>query len=322
MTPVIQCLKQISVLYPNILPDMFRKASYVPVHNHHYVVSHAKIANITKEDWIKFAVYYLSFKNKTRGARNKSQDIGDYKKPVFCLLSQLHFCSPSWLATKLRIPWWLENNLRRNNFPELIENEKEDEKKKEKKPVMKHSHKIYVCPFPKFSTYGRSNSWGIDDCKKRDSSAFAMLAGKNFFDSPAMIATLSFKWNKFGFFIWLARFIISLIFFACVNTLTAKQISASTPSNPTGDLTPEDILRRYLMSWRPFFRFTIAAGLFIIFYDIVRSVKNWKKYLTSPYWVLRMLANSLAIAGCIVFLMTKPGTLDDSTGTDRGPSQI
>ncbi|KAF8924906.1 hypothetical protein BGZ58_001318 [Dissophora ornata] len=88
MTPVIQCSKLISDLYPDILSDMFRKASYVPVHNHHYVVSHAQVANITREDWINFAIYYLSFKNKTREARDKSQDIGDYTRPVFCLLSQ------------------------------------------------------------------------------------------------------------------------------------------------------------------------------------------------------------------------------------------
>ncbi|KAF8924907.1 hypothetical protein BGZ58_001319 [Dissophora ornata] len=98
-----------------------------------------------------------------------------------------------------------------------------------------------------------------------------------------MIATLSFKW-------WEMTFEYDLACFGSTvknHSLNASvQINASAPSNPAGDLTPEDMSRRW------------------------------------PYWLLQMLANCLTIAGCSVFLMTKPRTLDDSTGTDRGPSQI
>ncbi|KAF9082439.1 hypothetical protein BGX27_004531, partial [Mortierella sp. AM989] len=61
----------------------------------------------------------------------------------------------------------------------------------QKRIQSKYSHRIYVCPFPKLSHFGPYRAF-LDAGSAR--SAFTDIAGQEFFDSPAMIATLQFKW--------------------------------------------------------------------------------------------------------------------------------
>ncbi|KAF9361080.1 hypothetical protein BGX26_005947 [Mortierella sp. AD094] len=315
MTPAIQCLNELSDRYPNILTDMFRKASYVPAHNHAYVSSHAIVANRRYGDYLNFFANYYSFRLWRGTLFKKSNNINDYEKPVFSLRCQLPFRAVSSFNILSIETSVIER--RSEYFPEKQEYVDEEQKRMQST----YSHKIYVCPFPKLSSFGPYRAWHTESAK----SAFFDIAGQDFFDSPAMIATLQFKWHKYGFFNWFLRFFIALSFFIFMVVITAWQIKVCTLPDPNSpDYVPvsdSDIQNRYMDGWRPFMKFTIFVGFLLIIYDIQRLEQNPRKFVGSPFNFVHLIAHVLPIAGLFYFLDTKPGP--KKTGDpDGGPSQI
>jgi hypothetical protein len=183
LMPAVQCLNELSERYPAILADMFRKASYVPAHNYAYVSSHALVANTQYTEWFKSKLMFWNF--FTGKSWEKSNNINDYDKPVFSLRSQLPFRSTSFLNV-LNIETSIREK-RQVKFPAKRDTTEEETMKKSNK-----DYKIYVTPFPKLSMYGPYKPWykGLDAAQ----SAFTDIAGEDYFDSPAMVATLEFKW--------------------------------------------------------------------------------------------------------------------------------
>ncbi|KAI1314632.1 hypothetical protein EDD11_001931 [Mortierella claussenii] len=182
MLPAIQCLKELSESYPNILAEMFKKASYVPAHNYAYVTSHAIVSNMRYSDWINFFMNYYSFKLVHRVWVQKSHNINDYHKPIFSVRSQLPFRavnSNAFLSIETSV--LKSQDLR---FP--AKREEIDEQ---------YNHKVFVCPFPRLSKFRMFRGW-VDEKIDYSKSAFTNIAGQEFFDSPAMVATLGFKWEE------------------------------------------------------------------------------------------------------------------------------
>ncbi|KAI7829628.1 hypothetical protein BC939DRAFT_441306, partial [Gamsiella multidivaricata] len=312
LMPAVQCLNELSDRYPNVLADLFRKASYVPVHNYGYVASHAIIANEQYGKWLKSK---LMFWNIFTGKKfEKSNNINDYEKPVFSLRSQLPFRASS-LLNILHIETSVREK-REEEFPARPDVVEEDKKSLQSE----FSHKIYVSPFPKLSMYGPYRPWFKDMASAK--SAFTDIAGQDFFDSPAMVATLEFKWQKFGLFYWIWRFSVVFTFFVLVLIITAKQIYTSSNLD---DVSPADIASRYLLEWRPLFKAVIIFGFILIVYEIMQFLDSPRKYIRSPYNYMDLAAYVLPVVGCLMFLQTQPGPIDISTDIvdgDRGPSQI
>jgi hypothetical protein len=175
MMPVVQCLNELSDRFPNILADMFKKASYIPVQNPLYVASHAVVANPQFGGWIMSMFKFRKFE--------KSNNINDYSKPVFSLRSQLPFRATSFLEAL-----HLESSVRSEDFPVKQENEEE-----KKRLQSRYAHKIYVAPFPKLSVHGPTHSWFWSDSTR---STFIQISGQDCFGSPAMVSTLKFKWYQ------------------------------------------------------------------------------------------------------------------------------
>ncbi|KAG0306138.1 hypothetical protein BGZ98_002907, partial [Dissophora globulifera] len=311
LMPAVQCLNELSDRYPHVLADMFRKASYVPVHNHDYVASHAVIANPQYGSYLKSS---LKFWDWFGPKFEKSNIINDYERPVFSLRSQLPIRTASFLSSlSVEAP---VREKRLDIFPakrDVVEEEK-------RKMQSAYSHKIYVSPFPKLSMYGPYRPWFKD--RESTKSAFTDIAGQDFFDSPAMVATLEFKWHKFGFFFWTLRFLVVLTFFLLQVVITALQINSSTlPSDgsaPPGD----EIAARYLTHVRPVFKIAIAFGLVLIAYEVRQFLETPRKYMSSPYNYMDLAAYVTPVIGCFLFLQTEVGTIDPETNMDRGPSQI
>ncbi|KAF9908496.1 hypothetical protein EC991_009760 [Linnemannia zychae] len=301
LMPAVQCLNELSERYPVILADMFRKASYVPAHNHAYVSSHAMVANAQYTEWLKSKLMFWNM--FTGNSFEKSNNINDYEKPVFSLRSQLPFRSTSLLSV-LNIETSIREN-RREKFPSKREPVSDEIRKKSNK-----DYKIYVTPFPKLSMYGPYKPWykGLDTAQ----SAFTDIAGEDFFDSPAMVATLEFKWHKFGFRYWLVRFVFVLVFFLLIVTITAQQIAYST-----GDV----IFYRYMENWRPVIMVAVALGVGLYGYEAMQFIYAPRKYIRSPYNYLDLSAYALAIVGCISLVNATPGIKPGNT-IDIGPSQI
>ncbi|KAG0351534.1 hypothetical protein BGZ54_003202, partial [Gamsiella multidivaricata] len=309
LMPAVQCLKELSERYPDVLVDLFRKASYIPARNHEYVASHAIVANLRYPDWLNFLIEFYTNGFFKGTYFKKSNNIDDYERPVFCLRSQLPVRATTFLNIKS-----IETSIRETRLVEFPP--KRNIVEDEKQARSKYSHQIYVCPFPKLSSYGRYLSWYESDGTDL-MSVFTMIAGKEFFDSPAMEATLSFKWNKFGFMYWFIGFLVDVMFFAFITAITAQQVRKATLPEK-GSPTPEEIVERYLLSWHLFIKFTIAVGSYLIFRDAVRLLVDWRQYIRSPYLYMRLVAHILPIIGCSSILKAHPS----SEATDPGPSQI
>ncbi|KAF9567876.1 hypothetical protein EC968_003146 [Mortierella alpina] len=312
LMPAVQCLNELSDRYPDILANMFRRASYVPAHNYRYVASHAIIANPQYTEWIKAKLkFWNMFSSKSF---KKSNNINDYMKPVFTLRSQLPFRAASLLHI-LNIETSMRDK-REERFP--IEPDAGDEDKNTLQSPF--SHKIYVTPFPKLSMYGPYRPW----FKERQSakSAFTNIAGQDFFDSPAMVATLEFKWHKFGFKYWLARFSTVFLFFVLVSVITGMQIHTASPLEGGEEPTTEAIMERYLRSWRPVFEITIAIGLALIGYEVMQFLESPRKYISVPYNYMDLAAYVMPVVGCFLFLGARTKAEMNSSKFDGGPSQI
>ncbi|OAQ34655.1 hypothetical protein K457DRAFT_13874 [Linnemannia elongata AG-77] len=301
LMPADQCLNELTESYPAILVDMFRRASYVPVHNHAYVSSHALVANAQYTEWLKFKLMFWNlFTGKTF---EKSNNINDYERPVFSLRSQLPFRSTSFLNV-----FNIEMSVREKRH-EMFPPKREPKDGKSKKRSNK-DYKIYVTPFPKLSMYGSHKYWYRD--LDTAQSVFTDIAGENYFNSPAMVAPLEFKWHKFGFRYWFVRFVFALVFFVLIVTITTYQITYSTET---------DIPDRYMNNWRPVIMVAVAFGVGLCGYEAMQFIYAPGKYIRSPYNYFDLAAYTLAISGCILLLKTSPH-IDEDQDMDIGPNQI
>ncbi|KAI1318019.1 hypothetical protein EDD11_007402, partial [Mortierella claussenii] len=308
LMPAVQCLNELSDRYPILLADMFRKASYVPVHNHAYVSSHAVIAN---PQYGSQLMWNLKFWNRFMGRKwEKSNAINDYEKPVFSLRSQLPFRASSFMNI-LNIETSYRE-VRVEKFPTKPDVVAEETKRMQSQ----FSHNIYVSPFPKLSMYGPYRPW-FQDATESAKSAFTDIAGQDFFDSPAMVATLEYKWHKFGLFYWLVRFIVVFTFFVLVVVITAKQISTSSLKN-NAPQTQEQIKLRYMEDWRHVIEVTIGFGCLLIAYELIQCLDAPRKYISSPYNYMDIAAYVTPVIGCILFLRADYSNMDN----DHGPDQI
>jgi len=172
LTPVIQCLSAITEWYPDILCDLFLKASYIPAHNPEYVASHAIIANLRSSDFFTFFTRLFGiFKGGSTGF-SKSSNINQYKAPVFSVRSHLPFYSHT--GVRSYFGW------RATHFPQK---EIKEIKDRDAPTVVKRSRKIYVSPFQFKPIDGQRNR-----------SFLSQTAGRDIFNSPAIVASLCYKW--------------------------------------------------------------------------------------------------------------------------------
>jgi len=174
LMPAVQCLNDLLIWYPEILSGLFMKASYIPAHNTKYVASHAVIANLHIVDWIVFLARFFSV-GLIKGrwfSSAKYSDINDYKQPAFSLQSQLPFYSHVGISGFV-------------NFLLSGRTKRLEERKKNREPMnMNRARKIYVSPFQfKPVKHGRHVEVFL-----------SQIAGKDYFDSPAIEASLWFKW--------------------------------------------------------------------------------------------------------------------------------
>ncbi|KAK3824674.1 MAG: hypothetical protein J3Q66DRAFT_435916 [Benniella sp.] len=314
LTPVIQCLSELSECHSDIVSDLFRKASYIPARNPKYVASNAIVANLRFSDWTNFKRglsrvlnwikrWWFRLTNSSDTPNDKDLYIYHYEKPVFSLRSQLPFHNHMGIiSTALR----LDLSRRKKRFPQG--------KNMNQQPTTMHqSMDIYVSPFQFKPTKG------LDGRRKR--SFLAEIAGKGFFDSPVMEASLWYTWNKSGLYFWSAHFIVLLIFFISVLTVTGHQIHVSKLPLDGSPPTAEQIAARYLPGWQPAFYLTITIGLLLAMYELLQLRFSTWQYFFSPYNYVHLAAYITPVIGCIISLNAKP-TVREDTGIDGGPSQV
>ncbi|KAF9952884.1 hypothetical protein BGZ65_005000 [Modicella reniformis] len=237
MAPVEQCLAKLLEHYPDIAANVFRATSYIPVPNHAYVASHAVGVSGKVRDLLS-----------TGGSKTRPIDIHD-ESTVFMLRSQLPITTT---------PKYFLLNGSNARFPHHG---------KKQAAHKNRSHKIYVSPFQFRPIAAQGNH-------QHTESVFVQIAKKGFFENPAVVATLRFKWYKFSIHFWFLRFSLSLLFFILVLVVTAKQITVSSVVNPT----TEDLAARYLPKWRPVFIATIVSAFMLIAYEVLQMIFSRSRY--------------------------------------------
>ncbi|KAF9343788.1 hypothetical protein BGX34_006369, partial [Mortierella sp. NVP85] len=81
LTPVTQCLGKLSWFYPDIMSDMFMRASYILARNPKYVATHAIMTNQSLSNFISFV--------NINWRRLGSSNVNNYQNPFFTVQSQL-----------------------------------------------------------------------------------------------------------------------------------------------------------------------------------------------------------------------------------------
>ncbi|KAF9937279.1 hypothetical protein BGZ65_001606 [Modicella reniformis] len=296
MAPVEQCLAKLLGQYPDIVAYVFRATSYIPAHNHAYVASHAiKIGN--------------RFQDYIDGNQN----------PVYTLRSQLPTRDPS--------KYFILGERPETKFPSKPDKQLIDKKR---------TRVFYVSPFqfrrivklrPEVQPVNEYTGAKKDRILQKQTpqnekyeSVFDRITGKDFFSNPVIVASLRFKWYKFVLKYRLSRLFFVFILFLLVVVITSKQISVSAVKKGQ-TLTEDEIAARYLPGWRPVFMTTIALGCLLSVYEFWQIKYSPKKYIKSPYNYIDLAAFISPVVGCFYFLNAVPGTIQEGTGIDGGPSQ-
>jgi hypothetical protein len=182
LTPVIQCQSKLSKMYPDIMGDLFRRTSYIPARNYQYVASHAVIAKLHFKDWSDFLVRFCSLGiiNRRLFKSTSFSDINDNKTPIFSLRSQLPFHNYGKVFGFFGMAYNLILSRLTWRFPSERDTEKTHSTAEDQ------SRRIYVSPFQFKPIKGRNG--------RQERSFLALIAGKDLSDSPAVVATVQYKW--------------------------------------------------------------------------------------------------------------------------------
>ncbi|KAI8351693.1 hypothetical protein B0O80DRAFT_111232 [Mortierella sp. GBAus27b] len=289
LEPVEQCLSDLLDRYPEIVADIFMKTSYIPVHNEAYVISHAIDSSSTS----------ITFSNVFNGAQPNAGENEESDNKVLTLRSQLP--TSNKLRRDTKIPVRSHKKLLRDN----------------------RSSKIYVSPF-QFQSVVRSiqNPYDVPHDEGQKDSVFARIAGGDYFDSPAMVVSLLYKWNKFGRRYWWMRFCFVLVFFVLVLVITSQQIVVSTAWQGEAP-THDELEARYMLEWKPVFMVTAAMGLLLVLYETLQFTYSPLEYIKSPYNYVDLAAYLSPVIGCFIFLNENPIKEYPEEGiVDNGPSSI
>ncbi|KAK3824653.1 MAG: hypothetical protein J3Q66DRAFT_325657 [Benniella sp.] len=294
LTPVTQCLIKLREVDAELVRDVFKRASHIPVRNPQYVTSHAIITNLRFLDLFSFLDQYAS--SRKFFEFSKSSKIEKYKAPVLGLRSKLPFHNHTGVVGSI------SDHIRRRRKTQFPPEKVADQ-------TGENRRKIYVSPFQFKPFKGQSRSF------------LGEFAGENFFDSPVMEANLWYKWNKSGIYFWLLRFIVVLIYFILVLTITGQQIRVSTPSIEHKP-TQEELEDRYLPGWHPAFYMTITIGCLLLIYEFLQMKFSTWKYFRSPFNYIELVAYISPVAGCFIFMQERLLEYFRDKITEGGPSQI
>ncbi|KAF9964596.1 hypothetical protein BGZ73_001820, partial [Actinomortierella ambigua] len=271
MLPVIQSVEVLAEHFPDMLKDTLMKVSYVPALP--YALSTTRIYMFRRR-WnvhlgpIEKALEFIGILHP----RNNDDVVS---RPVYQM--QPHLDAKRISDGTPRIKKFPSDNVANssssgnnggtsNNNSHLHDFERlssrrpaSDESSRSKRAMIAtmYDRQVFVAPFPCFSTYADPNS------TDNRATYFSRLAGRNFFDSPAMKATLVF------------RFLYMFVFYAIFSVITAHVISVS--ANPE---TKEDVDARYLTgAWKSLLLANAIMGAPLLLLEAWQMAKEgWFSY--------------------------------------------
>ncbi|KAK3824979.1 MAG: LOW QUALITY PROTEIN: hypothetical protein J3Q66DRAFT_326600 [Benniella sp.] len=322
------CLDELLDHFPDILADIFRKASYIPVQKQTFPLSRIQVVDFTYSDGYRYILGIITFLplfcvnlllnlillvwipfhfrptlvQRLRLPRfiilrQRSPDANYSRKSVFIMRSQLPFFSYirkgllGLLVNKIS-PF----KIRYSGFPSMQINTTR---------INVSSREVCVSPF---------QLQPVQDSKHE--SIVSKISGKDFFDIPAVVASLRLTWYTFGIRRWLGRFILVLVFSALVLTFTAKRIHVSSPKDGVAP-TVDEIIIWYSEPWaRLFNTVTFLAGMFLLVYEFIQCLARPSKYFRSPYNYIDL---AVIILPFIAFIFDTKDKVDSNHGLKKLP---
>ncbi|KAG0226466.1 hypothetical protein BGW42_003633, partial [Actinomortierella wolfii] len=307
MHPVVQCFHSLAQLYPEILRNLLKNSSYIPAQSIDFHKSHV---NISGFDW--------------RAVLRHENKLEDFAYPVFS--HHLIILKPSNdLSSRIKYFPKICNGQVSNQMSSgsqetqdeseaLMSVSTEDNQNIE----VPYDNNIYVAPFPRLSMYGTDNQTG----KNKGQSQFSHLAGKDFFDNPAMMAVLRFKWWMYGFWYWLIRFAFLLLFYGIFVAVTIYQMQASSSLELDGRTPSEMLSERYMdpHPWRGLIGFDLFLGAVFIFLELfqLHTEGFWLYFLSLFNWVdVVSIALTMACQIWVLTICVKEPEERDPKGPER-----
>ncbi|KAG0231165.1 hypothetical protein BGW42_000397 [Actinomortierella wolfii] len=237
LIPVEHSFKGLVEVYPELLRDFFRRASYIPAQradfNTKYVATSAYSWGLTKDKLLSWI---------SRSKKKHAKSVG-YKKQTF-----------SFQLKKSR-----NTNHRKDTIPQ---------RPAHLDPIrLQYDCMVYVAPFPSLITLGTG-------------SQFHLLAGKGFFDSPALMAVLRYKTWQYGLFYWIYRYIWLAVFYGTFLATTSAQLQSSKAM----DSLPGPISRYLGDYWIVIPVIGLFAGSYLLVEEILQlATFGNSRYLKSLY---------------------------------------
>ncbi|KAG0232468.1 hypothetical protein BGW41_001862 [Actinomortierella wolfii] len=323
MLPVVQSIEVLAEHFPDMLKDTLLKVSYVPALP--YALSTSRIYMFRRR-WnihlgpIETALEFLKIL-QPRG----DDDVAS--RPVYQMQPYLNARRIPDGANRIKIfpkdttgshsSSGNSSNGTGNHIHDLERitgrRPAADESSRSKRAMIAtmYDRQVFVAPFPCFSTYADPNS------TDNRATYFSRLAGRNFFESPAMKATLVFRWYRYGFVFWLMRFLYLFAFYLIFTVITAHVIAIS--SNPT---TADDINKRYLsVPWKGLILANAIMGAPLLLLEVWQMVREgWLTYTSSLFNFVDCLSVSLVIVSNSLLLVNSNRNPADDGG--RGPHQV
>ncbi|KAG0241796.1 hypothetical protein BGW41_005303 [Actinomortierella wolfii] len=117
----------------------------------------------------------------------------------------------------------------------------------------RYDYQLYIFPFPTLISLGKT-------------SQFHTISGKNYFESPAMMAVLRYKWWKYGRWYWMVRYTILLLFYAMFMAITFTEIGSSSGSKEPQQLPA--VFRD--ISWKKLVIADISIGCLLFIFEVAQ----------------------------------------------------
>ncbi|KAK3824978.1 MAG: hypothetical protein J3Q66DRAFT_326588 [Benniella sp.] len=334
--PVDQCLDELLNHFPDILADIFRKASYIPAQKQTFPLSRIQVVDFTYSDGYRYILKFIIFIPLGYVSpllstlillvwipflfrptllqrlllrlphfmilRQRPPDANYSRKSVFTMRSQLPFFSYirkgllGLLVNKI-FPF----KIRYSGFPSMQINTTR---------INATSREVCVSPF---------QLQPVQDSKHE--SIVSKISGKDFFDIPAVVASLRLNWYTFGIRYWLGRFILVLVFFALVLITTAKRIHVSSPKDGVVP-TVDEVAIRYSEVWIGVcIGVTCLTGVFLLAYEFMQCFARPSKYFRSPYNYIALAAIILPVIGFIFELKNASQAPPEGGSNQDTPTQ-
>ncbi|KAF9346658.1 hypothetical protein BGX26_001828 [Mortierella sp. AD094] len=262
LRPLFQCMDDLIDLCPDIALDICRRAAFIPTRNRTLVIDNHRV--ILAPSFCQYLTKFAPLSDSTSISPGPLP-LTEYVDPI--LQFQVSTAKHSSLHDKFT------HEIFEASFDMLWGQQRETASSKGADPVRETT-------WLKTIFYLMTSWWRVRKYVQ------VYDYGLEYFDNPAVEALVEYKWNTFGFTLWLARFSMQCVYYLLIILSALLQVYYDQPSDLFG----------------VFVAIAVLAAVFL-WLEFLQCVKNWRRYIVSPYNVLDLAFFELRINKTVFVLM-------------------